>query len=83
MYRLIISPKALKQLKNIKQVHQSPVKLALEDIKEDPTIGKQLTRELIGRFSYRVGVYRIIYKVNESDKSVYILVADHRAVVYR
>jgi len=83
MYRLIISPQAFKQLKSIKRTHKQAIKLALEDIKEDPKIGKQLTRELTGKFSYRVGMYRIIYKVNEPDQSIYILAADHRSTVYK
>lgn len=82
MYRLILSPKALKQLKTIKQTHQSAVKLAIEDIKEKPNIGKPLTRELTGRFSYRVSLYRIIYKVNQKDKVINILNAGHRSTVY-
>ncbi len=83
MYRLIISPKAQKQLKSIKQNHQLAVKLAIEDIKEHPTLGKSLTRELTGKFSYRVGIYRIIYKVNEKDKIINILTARHRGDVYK
>lgn len=83
MYRLIISPKAQKQLKSIKQNHQLAVKLAVEDIKENPTLGKSLIRELIGKFSYRVGIYRIIYKVNEKDKIINILTARHRGDVYK
>jgi mRNA-degrading endonuclease RelE of RelBE toxin-antitoxin system len=38
--------------------------------------------ELTGKFSFRVGVYRIIYKVNKKDKVVDILTAGHRATVY-
>lgn len=83
MYRLVISPQAQKQLKNIKQNNQQAVKLALEDIRDNPTIGKPLTRELIDRFSYRVGIYRIIYKVNKKDKLIYILTAGHRATIYK
>lgn len=82
MYRLILSPQALKQLKTIKRAHQSAVKLTIEDIKENPSIGKPLTRELTGRFSYRVGLYRIIYKVNQKDKIINILNAGHRSTVY-
>jgi len=82
MYRLIISPRAKKHLKDIKKENQEAVKLAIEDIKEDPSIGKPLFRELLGKFSYRVGVYRIVYKINEQDKVVNILSARHRGVVY-
>lgn len=68
MYRLIISPRAQRHLKDIKKENQEAIKMAMEDIKEDPLTGKPLSRELKGRFSYRAGVYRIIYKVNLQDK---------------
>ncbi len=82
MYKLIISPQARKELKKIKKLHQITIKSVLQEIREDPTIGKPLTRELIGRFSYRVGVYRIIYKISKIDKVVYILSAGHRVTIY-
>ncbi len=83
MFKLRISTKAGKQIKKIKRTHQSAIISALEEIKEDPLIGKALSKELTTRFSYRVGVYRIIYKVNQKDKIVEILTAGHRATVYR
>lgn len=82
MYKLIISPQVQKELKRIKKTHQIAINLVLQDIKETPLIGKPLTRELTGKFSYRVGVYRIIYKINKTDKVIYILTAGHRATVY-
>ncbi len=82
MYKLAITPQAQKELKRLKKADELPVKLALEDIKEDPMLGKPLDRELIGRFSYRIGVYRIIYLVNQQDKIIIILTADHRGRVY-
>jgi mRNA interferase RelE/StbE len=65
MYKLRISLRAENEIKKISHPHQKAIILALTDIKEDPFLGKPLTRELTGRFSYRVGVYRIIYKVNK------------------
>lgn len=82
MFKLIISPKAQKELKRIKKTYQPAVKLAFEDIKEDPEIGSPLDRNLTGKFSYRVGVYRIIYKINQDDKVVNILSAGHHGVIY-
>ena len=82
MYKLRISSKAQSEIRKISHAHQRAIILALKEIKEDPFLGKPLMRELTGRFSYRVGVYRIIYKVNRKDKSVDILTAGHRAVVY-
>ncbi len=82
MYKLLISPKAEKGLKRLKIEHQHAVLEALIEISDDPFVGKPLTRELTGRFSLRVGVYRIIYSVNKSDKTIHILTAGHRSVIY-
>lgn len=82
MYTIVISPRAQKRLKPISKLYKGAIKEALNDIKEDPFIGKPLTRELTGKYSYRVGVYRIIYQVNKKDKIIEIITAGHRAIVY-
>ena len=82
MYKLHIASKAKKELRKISRIHQEAIISAFEELKEDPFIGKPLTRELTGRFSYRVGVYRIIYKINDKDKIVYVISAGHRSTVY-
>lgn len=83
MYRLVVAPRARKGLKEIKGIHQEAVDIALEELREFPLAGKVLGRELTGKFSLRVGVYRIIYKVNSRDRIVNILNAGHRSVVYQ
>ena len=82
MFKLLISTRAQRRLKQLKQIHQEAILTALEEIKEDPFIGKPLTRELTGRFSFRVGVHRIIYKISQKDKTVSVLNAGHRNDVY-
>ena len=82
MYKLRISSKAEKEIKKISHPHQEAIILTLKEIKADPFLGKPLTRELTGRFSFRVGVYRIAYKVNMKDKIIDILTAGHGATVY-
>ena len=84
MYKLKIASKAKTQLKKISKLYQQrAVYTALQDIKDDPQLGKPLTRELTGRFSYKIGVYRIIYKIKERDKVIFVLAAGHRATVYK
>ena len=84
MYKLKLSVKAKAQLKKISKVYyQEAISTALLDIKENPFVGKLLTRELTGRFSYRVGVYRIVYKIKEKEKIIFILCAGHRSTVYQ
>lgn len=78
----MISPQAQKELSKIKKAHRIAIKLVIEDIREAPEIGKSLSRNLMGRHSYRVGVYRIIYKINKKDKIVNIISAGHRGIIY-
>lgn len=82
MYKLLISDKARKELKKISRLHQEAIMTTLAEIKGDPLSGKSLKRELTGRISYRVGVYRIIYKINKQDKTIQIISASHRSNVY-
>lgn len=82
MFRIKITRKAKKQLKSIKLAYQNQINLAIEDLHEDPYQGKPLTDELTKKYTYRVGVYRIIYTINEKDKIVTVLNAGHRATIY-
>lgn len=83
MFQLKLTAKAKKELKTIAYHHKNALAVVLEELKDDPDIGKLLTRELTGKKTVKVGVYRIIYKVNEKDKIITILTAGHRATVYK
>ena len=83
MYRIIISPKANKGLKTLAKVYRKGVVESIDSLKEDPYLGKPLVRELTGNYSYKIGVYRIIFKINEEDNTVYIISAGHRATIYQ
>ncbi len=82
MYELKLTARAKKELKNLKKIHQEALGNVLEELKEDPLIGKLLSRELANQYSLRVGVYRLIYRINKEDKIITILTAGHRATVY-
>ena len=84
MCKLKITAKAKTQLKKISKVYnQQAIYATLQDIKDNPLLGKPLTRELTGRFSYKIGAYRIVYKINEKDKIVHVITVGHRATVYK
>ena len=82
MYRIIISPSAKNQLKEIKHIHQNALASIIEILKQEPYIGKPLGRDLLGKYSYRIGVFRIIYKINKKDKIIQIISAGHRSTIY-
>ena len=83
MYELRIFKQASREIKKISRMHQKALLEALNAIRENPFSGKPLARELTGRYSYRVGVYRIIYKINKKDKIIFVLSAGHRSRVYK
>ncbi len=83
MFLIKITRKAKRRLKEIKvSSHQIQISNALEEIAEDLYQGKPLQDELTGQYTYRVGVYRIVYKINLKDNTVIIMTAGHRATVY-
>lgn len=83
MFELRISSRAQKQIKTIKRKYQQSILDALDEIKEYPNVGKPLSRELTGRFSLKIGVYRIIYKVDNRDKIVTVFTVGHRSTAYK
>lgn len=55
---------------------------AFDRLRSDPREGKPLKGELRGYWSYRVGTYRILYKIEDDEIVVYILRIQHRKEVY-
>jgi len=82
MYEVIVAPEAQKGMKHLKSVLKRALTEAVKDLKDDPFSGKPLSRELAGRYTYRIGVFRIIYTINKQDRKVYIIGSGHRATVY-
>lgn len=82
MFKLHISSEAEKEIKKIKKLYQDSVIEALKELEDDPFIGKPLTRELTSYFAYKIGPFRLIYKINVTDKTVEIVSAGHRSTIY-
>ena len=56
---------------------------ALDDLQRDPHQGKPLKGALRGRYSYRVGSYRIVYLVRQQELLVLVIDIGHRRGIYR
>lgn len=54
---------------------------ALGVLERDPTVGYRLRGRLTGLWSYRVGVYRIIYEFRD-DTTVRVIAIRHRGQAY-
>ena len=59
------------------------IRSALSFLAKDPFQGKPLKLSLKGKWSYRVGVYRIIYAPERKILTVYILEIGHRREIYK
>ena len=56
---------------------------SLFELSDNPDLGKNLTGPLSGLNSLRTGKYRIIYRHNPAEKTVFVLTLGHRKDIYR
>jgi mRNA-degrading endonuclease RelE of RelBE toxin-antitoxin system len=59
------------------------VEEALGLLEREPAAGHALRGRLRGLHSLRVGAYRIVYQLADSDQTVRVVAIRHRSVVYR
>jgi mRNA interferase RelE/StbE len=52
-------------------------------IQEPHRVGKRLLPPLSDRFSARRGTYRIIYRIDDTTRTVTVVDVDHRRDIYR
>ena len=86
LYKIILTKTAKKEYKYLHKTNEAifkRVRNALLSLSKDPTQGKPLKLLLKGKWSYRVGVYRIIYTIEQKILTVYVLDIGHRREVYR
>lgn len=55
----------------------------LDDLQHNPFQGKPLKGQLKGRWSYCVGVYRIIYAIFRNQLLIVVIDIGHRRDIYR
>lgn len=84
MYRLELSKNAEKYLKKLDKTTRKRILNGLLEIKESPYESTN-TKKLVGNeyFRKRVGNYRIIYEVNESLITVFVIDIHNREQVYK
>ena len=78
---LQLTPRAERDLKALPHAERVRSLEALDRLKENPGLGKALRGEFAGRRSFRVGNYRIVYRI--ADSVVVVNAIGHRSTVYR
>jgi mRNA interferase RelE/StbE len=84
-YRLRVTPPAQRGLDRLPAAVAAAIaEFVLGDLRRDPRrVGRPLRAELTGTWSARRGPYRIVYSIDDGNKTVAVLRIDHRADVYR
>jgi mRNA interferase RelE/StbE len=84
-YRTVLTAAALRSLESVPtRVAEPLVAFIFGGLASNPRRrGKPLQRELAGHWSARRGEFRIVYRLDEQAKTMYILKIGHRSGVYR
>jgi mRNA interferase RelE/StbE len=85
MWRLVILPIALRELAALPTRARDRLDRRIQGLAQDPRPRgfKALRGKSRGLSRLRVGVYRIIYKIDDQAREVTIIQIDHRRDVYR
>lgn len=82
MYKIEFSPKFLRILKKIPK----PVDLLIQDALKEIALSPRKGEKLVGQkdaYRYRVGKFRIIYKIIDHQLIVLVINFGHRKEIYR
>lgn len=81
--RLLVTKTATRQLKKLPVFFRDKVEARIEALRQNPF--PKGVKKLRGRPGYRirVGVYRVLYSLDQEQKIITILSAQHRKDAYR
>lgn len=80
-HRILYTEEASRRIRKLDKAVKERVGKAMR-LAEHPELGKRLTGLLSDRWSYRVGDWRILYKVKKTEVLILILTVGHRNGVY-
>jgi mRNA interferase RelE/StbE len=81
-YRVLYTEEAARRIGKLDKAVKQRVEKAIFKLSENPELGKRLTSLLSDRWSYRVGSWRILYKVRKNELVILVLTVGHRSDVY-
>lgn len=81
-YKLVYTYRADKDIQRLDKLIKSRIEMALLRYKEDPfKYAERLTDSTLGTYRFRVGDYRIIFDIE--DTNIVILRVGHRKEIYK
>jgi mRNA interferase RelE/StbE len=81
-FRLDIPPGVAQVIRHLPPDLKRGVRAALAALRINPEAGSPLSRELVGRWRYRVRRYRIVYEVDARKRTLRVVAVGHRRYIY-
>jgi mRNA interferase RelE/StbE len=81
-YQLLYLPGAEKDIQALPGSVIGRVRRGLEQLAENPRLGKPLHGELVHFWSYGVGDYRVVYEIRDEALIVLVVMLGHRREIY-
>ena len=81
-YRILYTEEAGRRLAKLDKAVKERIGRTIARLSEHPELGKRLTGLLSDRWSYRVGDWRILYKVKKNELLILVLTVGHRSNIY-
>lgn len=82
-YKIIPTPKFAKSFKKLDPFVRKQIKSYLNRVKDNPRAkGKALVANRTGQWRYRVGAYRVIVNIQDSELIILALEVGHRRDIY-
>lgn len=81
-HHVLYTQEAARRIDRLDKTVKDRVRKAILRLSENPELGKRLTGLLSDRWSYRVGDWRILYKIRKKELLILVLTVGHRSDVY-
>ena len=82
-FKIVLAPSAQKEFDKLSPEVRRKVRSVVEDLKASPFIGKKPKAEYAGNWTVRVWPYRVMYKIFQDSRVVYVVRIRHRKDAYR
>lgn len=83
MYKVLVLRRAIKDIANLPKEYARLVSQHIERLEEDPRPPDAKRLKETTDYSLRVGVYRILYDIDDESRTVTIYRVRHRREAYR
>lgn len=82
-YQVFLLPRVQKDLNKFKGKEFSKLSKFISNLSDNPRLVGSIKLTGDGGYRIRAGVYRILYRIDDNEKKVYVYRVRHRRDVYR